>query len=82
MNKNENLGTRDKIIRRAIFEKLSEGINFFSADDILIVAGIDDAQLNMIAESISRETQKAQAAKPDFTTEKKLTSKCKNKTST
>ena len=43
---------RDEIIREAVLEKLSEGINFFSADDILTVAGIDENQLRKISENI------------------------------
>lgn len=50
---------RDEIIRKAVLEKLSEGINFFSADDILTVAGIDEAQLKRISESIKFEAAPA-----------------------
>lgn len=36
---------REKIIRKAILEKLSSGFDYFTADDILAVAEIDEAQL-------------------------------------
>lgn len=36
------MNKREEIIQRAVIEKLHEGIQFFTADDILIVAGIDD----------------------------------------
>ncbi len=38
-----------EIIQKAVLEKLSEGINIFTADDVLIVAGIDDKKLREIA---------------------------------
>lgn len=43
---------REEIIRKAILEKLSPGIDFFTADDILAVAGIEQEQLKEISESI------------------------------
>lgn len=44
---------REEIIRKAILEKLSPGIDFFTADDILAVAGVtEQAQLKEISESI------------------------------
>ena len=58
---------RDEIIRKAVLEKLSEGINFFSADDILVVAGIDEGQLKRISDSIQIEAAPAQEGKPKAT---------------
>jgi len=43
---------REEIIRKAIIEKLSSGFDYFTADDILTVAGIDETQLKKIAENI------------------------------
>lgn len=43
---------REKIIRKAILEKLSSGFDYFTADDILAVAEIDEAQLKEISDSI------------------------------
>ena len=54
---------RDEIIRKAVLEKLSEGINFFSADDILAVAGIDEGQLKRISDSIQIEAAPVQEGK-------------------
>lgn len=54
---------RDEIIRKAVLEKLSEGINFFSADDILVVAGIDEGQLKRISDSIQIEAAPVQEGK-------------------
>lgn len=58
---------RDEIIRKAVLEKLSEGINFFSADDILVVAGIDEGQLKRISDSIQIKAAPAQEGKPKAT---------------
>lgn len=55
--------TRDKIIQRAVLDKLSSGPEFFTSDDILAVAGIDDAQLRNISASIMNETKKQQEGK-------------------
>ena len=65
MGVNNRVG--DDVKRRAVLEKLSEGINFFSADDILAVAGIDEEQLKRITESIQIETAPAQEGKPKAT---------------
>lgn len=43
---------RDEIIRKAILEKLSPGIDFFTADDILAVAGVTEQALAEIYSSI------------------------------
>ena len=43
---------REEIIRKAILEKLSSGFDYFTADDILAVAEIDEAQLKEISDSI------------------------------
>ena len=43
---------REEIIRKAIIEKLSSGFDYFTADDILTVAEIDETQLKQIAENI------------------------------
>ena len=43
---------REEIIRKAILEKLSSGFDYFTADDILAVAEIDEAQHKEIYESI------------------------------
>ena len=43
---------REEIIRKAILEKLSPGIDFFTADDILTVAGITNQQLEEIRRGI------------------------------
>jgi len=48
---------RDEIIQKAVLEKLSDGPNFFSADDILAVAGIDERKLEMIAENIKAQVK-------------------------
>ena len=47
---------RDEIISRAVMQKLTDGIEFFTAEDILTVAGIDDAKLRQIQESIKRKS--------------------------
>lgn len=52
---------RDEIIHKAVLEKLSEGINFFTADDILVVAGIDEIKLQQISERVKNETTKIQS---------------------
>ena len=62
---------RSEIIRKAVLEKLSEGINFFSADDILTVAGIDDAQLKKISDSIKLEAVNAQEGRRKTAAKKK-----------
>lgn len=62
---------RDEIIRKAVFEKLSEGINFFSADDILVVAGIDEAQLKRIYDGIKFEAEKPQTGRRKNAAKKK-----------
>ena len=49
---------RDKIIQRAIEIKLDDtclGFYFFSADDILTVAGIDEARIQEIAAELSQQ---------------------------
>jgi len=66
---------RDEIIHKAVLEKLSEGINFFSADDILVVAEIDDTQLKQISENIKAETAKTQSKQQKTTTARKTNSK-------
>lgn len=43
---------REEIIRKAILEKLNSGFDYFTADDILAVAEIDEAQLKEISDSI------------------------------
>lgn len=43
---------REEIIRKAILEKLSSGFDYFTADDILAVAEIDEAQIKEISDSI------------------------------
>ena len=43
---------REEIIRKAILEKLSSGFDYFTADDILAVAEIDEAQLKEISDSM------------------------------
>lgn len=43
---------REEIIRKAILEKLSPGIDFFTADDILAVAGVTEQALAEIYSSI------------------------------
>ena len=43
---------REKIIRKAILEKLSSGFDYFTADDILADAEIDEAQFKEISDSI------------------------------
>ena len=52
---------REELIQQAVIEKLHEGIQFFTADDILTVAGIDDKKLTQIrnqflAEAITATT--------------------------
>ena len=37
-------------------QKLTDGIEFFTAEDILTVAGIDDAKLRQIQETIKRKS--------------------------
>lgn len=54
--------TRDEIITKAVMQKLHEGFDFFSADDILTVAGVDDKKLAEIHNAILK--QSAEAARP------------------
>ncbi len=49
---------RSEIIQKAVLEKLSEGINFFTAEDILIVAGIDERKLREITSRMFPEPDK------------------------
>lgn len=50
---------RMEIIKKAVLERLSEGVNFFTAEDILIVAGIDDNKLHEIAARLFPEEKGA-----------------------
>lgn len=43
---------REDIVRQAVLAKLGSGFEFFAADDILAVAGIEQEQLKEISESI------------------------------
>lgn len=56
--------TRDEIITKAVMQKLHEGFDFFSADDILTVAGIDDKKLAEIRDTIRKKSAEAALA-PD-----------------
>ena len=49
------MSKREEIIQRAVIDKLQEGIQFFTADDILAVAGIDDKKLAQIRKQILAE---------------------------
>lgn len=49
------MNKRNEIIQRAVIEKLQEGIQFFTADDILAVAGIDDHKLAQIKAKVLKE---------------------------
>lgn len=49
---------RSEIIKNAVLEKLSDGIDFFTADDILTVAGISDADLQAIQQKIVDDLNK------------------------
>ena len=71
--------TRDDIIKNAVLEKLSEGINIFTCDDILTVAGIDDAQLQAIAETIKTEASKAGKGSSGWASATKSAAKRKRK---
>lgn len=55
---------RDEIITKAVMQKLHEGFDFFSADDILAVAGIDDKKLAEIRDAIQKKATTAAPA-PD-----------------
>lgn len=46
------MNKREEIIQRAVIDKLQEGIQFFTSDDILAVAGIDDKKLAQIKNQI------------------------------
>lgn len=46
------MNKREEIIQRAVIDKLQEGIQFFTSDDILAVAGIDDKKLAQIRKQI------------------------------
>lgn len=46
------MSKREEIIQRAVIDKLQEGIQFFTSDDILAVAGIDDKKLAQIKNQI------------------------------
>ena len=43
---------REDIVRQAVLAKLGSGFEFFTADDILAVAAIEQEQLKEISESI------------------------------
>lgn len=59
---------REEIIRKAIIEKLSSGFDYFTADDILTVAEIDETQLKQIAENICPPiSQKPKTKRPGAT---------------
>lgn len=49
------MNKREEIIQRAVIDKLQEGIQFFTSDDILAVAGIDDKKLAQIKKQILLE---------------------------
>lgn len=49
------MSKREEIIQRAVIDKLQEGIQFFTSDDILAVAGIDDKKLAQIKKQILME---------------------------
>lgn len=61
---------REKIIRKAILEKLSSGFDYFTADDILAVAEIDEAQLKEISDSIHVPPQEPDPEKRQISTVK------------
>ena len=48
---------REDIIRRAVLDKLGNSLNFFTADEILTVAGITPAQIKEIEETITAKTK-------------------------
>lgn len=58
------MNKRNEIIQQAVIEKLQEGVQFFTADDILAVAGIDDKKLAQIKAKILQEAANA-AVRPD-----------------
>lgn len=63
------MAKRDEIITKAVMQKLHEGFDFFSADDILTVAGIDDKKLAEIRDTIQKKaTEVAPAPDGDNTT--------------
>lgn len=47
---------RDEIITKAVMQKLHEGFDFFTADDVLTVAGIDDKKLTEIRAAIQQKS--------------------------
>ena len=49
----------DEIIAKAVMQKLTDGIEFFTADDILKVAGIDNTKLRQIHETIKKKSLEA-----------------------
>lgn len=58
------MAKRDEIITKAVMQKLHEGFDFFSADDILTVAGIDDKKLAEIRDTIQKKATEVAPA-PD-----------------
>lgn len=58
------MAKRDEIITKAVMQKLHEGYDFFSADDILTVAGIDDKKLAEIRATIQKKATEVSQA-PD-----------------
>lgn len=49
------MNQRDEIITKAVMQKLHEGFDFFTADDILTVAGIDGEKLAEIQAAVRQK---------------------------
>lgn len=49
------MNQRDEIITKAVMQKLHEGFDFFTADDILTVAGIDGKKLAEIQAAVQQK---------------------------
>ena len=56
---------REEIIRKAILEKLSSGFDYFTADDILVVAEIDEAQLKETSDRVQVPPPPPQGPDPE-----------------
>ena len=58
------MGTREDIIKKALMDKLSGGMDIFTADDILTVADIGEDEMTELRESIETEMERLSRKKP------------------
>ena len=49
------MNNREKLIKQALMDKLSDGMEIYTADDILTVADISDEEMTAFREIIERE---------------------------